>query len=62
MCKFLLESLPYSNSLGENCEVYIGDFSVEVVSAEGAEARLGAEGSEVGLRYGLDNIVHRRQE
>jgi hypothetical protein len=41
VCKCLLESMRYSNSLSENCEGYISGFSVEVVSAEecGGEAR-----------------------
>jgi hypothetical protein len=41
MCKCLLESLRYSDSLGENCDVYMVGFSVEVISAEecGGEAR-----------------------
>jgi hypothetical protein len=58
MCKCLLESLRYSNSLGEICELYIVGFPVEVISAEEMRRRGSEPNSGAGLRYGLDNTIH----
>jgi hypothetical protein len=46
MCRCLLESLRYSNSLGEICELYIVGFSVELSRPRkcGDEARSRIQG------------------